>query len=198
MLHRNTLLRARAPFQSLGNVLVRDHFESQLALLVARLEFKAVTITLDKRAYEQRFGEWRQHPYHLCLEILLERFVMFLREQRGIGRVILEARGRVEDEYAANSMDVFYRGGNRYIDSREMELYFPQPALRIRSKEANVAGLQIADIVVYPSFLGMMHERFRRPALHGFVKDIFDVLDDGKYREKDGVRKGYGTKWLPG
>jgi hypothetical protein len=198
VLHRVDLLKGRPPFGAMRDAFKRAYFERELIDYLRWLDCTVVTVVLDKKAYEkQTGGEWRAHPYHLCMEVLLERFLMFLDGKGGQGRVVSEARGMREDQYLGRAVDYFYAPGNAYFDRLRPALRFPEGCVRTVPKSQNNAGLQVADLVTFSSFYVMYAKRFRVSPLTGVLKQIADVLDEGKYRTVKGEVEGYGQKWLP-
>ena len=43
------------------------------------------------------YRTWRYDPYHYCLAVMLERYVLFLERTKGIGDIMAESRGGKED-----------------------------------------------------------------------------------------------------
>ena len=99
ILHRKELLRRKPPFDILRNEFFAASFDAELLHLIETLDFVLVTVVLDKIDYLQRFREWRLHPYNYCMEILAERYVLFLEETHATGDIFAEARGKADDEY---------------------------------------------------------------------------------------------------
>ncbi len=197
VLHRVKISREQPPFNLMQNQFHKARFEEELAILVGQLEFSMVTVVLDKKRHEERGREWFYHPYHICMEILIERFIRFLQAERSEGRILVESRGKTEDSYLEHAMDAFHRMGNTWITKYETRRHLPEGCIRFAAKGSNIAGLQIADLVAFPSFLNMYRGRYGGHEPTGLNRAMIETIEDGKYRSINGVVAGYGTKWLP-
>ena len=74
ILHRKELVNRRPPFHSLRDPELQDRFNTELLEALARWRYKVVTVVIDKKEHRDRYAVWRHHPYHYCLQVLLERF----------------------------------------------------------------------------------------------------------------------------
>ena len=54
-----------------------------------------VTAVIDRFAHLGQYHQWAKDPYHYCLAVLIERYVMWLGSRTG--DVMAESRGRKED-----------------------------------------------------------------------------------------------------
>lgn len=70
--------------------------------------------------------------------------------------------------------------------------------LKLKRKADNIAGLQIADLIAYPSFKATMLRQKREALPQDFGGKIAAILESGKYRcSPTGRIDGWGRKWLP-
>ena len=68
----------------------------------------------------------------------------------------------------------------------------------MKTKRANVAGLQLADLIAHPSFRATLARREHSPLPNTFGSKIEDILESSKYvRSYGGQIDGYGKIWLP-
>jgi hypothetical protein len=72
----------------------------------------ARTVVIDKLKHSQRYQVWRFDPYHYCLAILVERYVLWLRAQKSVGDVMAESRGGKEDRRLKDSFNRVFTGGS--------------------------------------------------------------------------------------
>ena len=72
-------------------------------------------MTLDKQAHHDPSQVWHYHPYHYCLAVLLERFILFLYYGKHRGDLMVESRGGLEDGKLKDSYSRLYAGGTDNI-----------------------------------------------------------------------------------
>jgi hypothetical protein len=106
----------------------------------------------------------------------------------------------VEDRKLKESYQRLYERGNDNIPAERWQMRLTSRELKVRPKSANIAGLQLADLIAHPSRREVMLE-------HGLTCDSRDVFGDqisailrqGKYlrNRRTGQIEGYGKKLLP-
>lgn len=198
--HRKELINKTPPFQILRNPEIEHKFNKDLLDGLERWDYKVITVVIDKKAHRDQYQQWHYHPYHYCLAALLERYVLFLNYSSNRGDVVVEKRGGKEDEKLLNSFERLWRFGTDKIPKEIWQKTLTSHEMKLHKKEANIAGLQLADIIAHPS---------RREVLldHQLITDKRDVFGDqicrilqkGKYRRDDraGRIDGFGKKLLP-
>ncbi len=162
--HRRDIVKRRGPFKILDEPDKRRAFDEALIAALTRWEYNVVTVVIDKLAHRDQYKVWIAHPYHYCLQVLLERFLLFLQDHDGHGDVMVESRGGKEDKKLKDSFRRLYNQGTVCIGAGDFHRRFTSAELKVKPKAANVAGLQISDLVAYPSRREILHERvFKRP-----------------------------------
>ena len=76
--HRKELVNRKWPFQALRDPRVEEAFNAELLSLVRDLEYVVITAVIDKFAHLAQYHQWAKDPYHYCLSVLMERYVMWL------------------------------------------------------------------------------------------------------------------------
>jgi hypothetical protein len=194
--HRYKLIKALPPFQALLTPERRSAFGSDILALARDLEYTAVTAIVDKAEMLRRYTVWQEDPYHYAMEILLERYVLWLKGKHATGDVFAEERGKKEDGRLAEAFGDLVSRGTGYVKACASHL--ANHAITFRPKRANVAGLQIADMLAQPSYQDFKMRRLNLPPLTGLTAQLAAVLNASKYRRSSsGVIDGYGRKWLP-
>jgi hypothetical protein len=198
--HRKELVNKRPPFHALRDPQVEREFNAALLLALARWEYHAITVVIDKLEHRDRYQVWHYHPYHYCLAVLLERFVLFLHYDNHRGDVMVESRGGKEDRKLKDSYIRLYREGTDYVSIERWQQRLTSRELKVKPKSANVAGLQLADLIAHPSRREILIE-------HQLITDdraifgdqICATLCEGKYlrHSRTGQIEGYGKKLLP-
>lgn len=199
ILHRKEIVNRRSPFEALRDPDVESQFNNRILNFLKHWQYFVITVVIDKKNHRDHYNVWRYHPYHYCLAVMLERFVLFLHYGNHLGDVMVESRGGVEDEKLKDSYQRLYHIGTDNIPAERWQERLTSGELKVRSKTADIAGLQLADIIAHPS---------RREILldHQLIvdqRDIFGdkickILRDDKYlRSPRGQIEGYGKKLLP-
>ena len=80
ILHRKELVNKRYPFQALRAENIKDAFDKDLLHLLNSLDYKVITVVIDKLEHKMRYQTWQQDPYHYSLRVLLERYILFLEK----------------------------------------------------------------------------------------------------------------------
>jgi hypothetical protein len=194
ILHRKEILNAKPPFESLKNEKIRDSFDLELLALMAAWNYILITVCLDKKAHKETYQTWRYDPYHYCLAVLLERFVFFLNRHSCRGDVMAESRGGKEDNRLKASFHRLWESGTEYVEPTQFQSALTSGQLKIKPKRVNVAGLQLADLLAFPSRAEMLHEKnlFGRD-LPKFTRKLLKVLY-AKYDQQGD--KVFGRKYI--
>lgn len=167
---------------------------------LTRWEYSVATVVIDKLAHRERYRVWLYQPYHYCLAVLLERYVLFLERAQGRGDVMVESRGAREDRQLADSYTRLYKHGTEYIESGRLQACLTSKELKIKPKKANIAGLQLADLIAHPSRQEVLIDNgLLQDTRRTFGKRICEILQASKYLRDPltGKIDGYGKKLLP-
>jgi len=197
--HRKEIINKRPPFHPLRDPEIERQFNTVILNALEKWDYEVVTIVIDKKAHRDQYQVWHYHPYHYCLKVLLERFVLFLHYGGNKGDVLVEKRGGIEDNKLIDSYIRLYDQGTDNISKELWQSCLTSRQLKLKDKSANSAGLQLADLIAHPS----RREILIKNQLISDRRDIFGdqicaILRRTKYlRSKYGKIPGYGTKLLP-
>jgi hypothetical protein len=192
------LVQRNRPFQALRDPQIQQQFDDALMGYLTRTDFRVITVVIDKLEHLNRYTVWRYDPYHYCLEILLERYIYFLRDRASTGDCMAEIRGAKPDRRLIRNYEYLHRNGTRYVQGGEFQRYLSSQTLKMRAKTANVTGLQIADVLASPSGLYVRSAYNNEPEPERFAGRLVELLRDEKYqRDYRGKLLGFGIKWLP-
>jgi hypothetical protein len=199
VLHRKDIVNKRGDFVTLRDLQVETRFNNTLLEMLARWEYSVITVVIDKKAHREKYKVWQYHPYHYCLAVLLERFIRFLQSGEHRGDVMAEARGGVEDRKLMASHTQLHDEGNDNLDAGLWQTHLTSRELKVKPKTANIAGLQIADLLAHPSRREILREKkLVTDQRDTFGDQISQILRQQKYRRSpSGAIWGYGKKLLP-
>ncbi|MBL7110036.1 MAG: DUF3800 domain-containing protein [Candidatus Marinimicrobia bacterium] len=199
ILHRKEIVNKKPPFQSLQDENIEKRFNQKILKLFSELECTVITVVLDKKEFKDQYTVWHHHPYHYCLEVMVERFVLYLEDHDITGDVLCESRGGREDKQLKESFKRLWKTGTNYVSDEKFQKYLTSCQLKVKPKISNIAGLQIADLLAYPSLKSILFEKNHYKKSHDtFGEKIVTILENGKYYQGHNEKIwGYGKKWLP-
>lgn len=198
ILHRQDIVRKRPPFDCLWDQSKCDEFDQELIRLLTELEYSVVTVVIDKQEQLDRYEVWQHDPYHYAMQVLLERYVMWLEGRGARGDVLAESRGGREDQRLMRAFERIWAQGTDYMYEQRFKAALTSKELKVKLKANNIAGLQLADLVAYPSRQDLLQARRNETPAPTFGARIVKILRSTKYlRSATGRIDGWGTKWLP-
>lgn len=185
VLHTADITHNRNGFERLVEPVFRTRFYTELNLLMRELEYKVVACAIRKDAHMARYGMAAVDPYMLSLDILAERFCFEIGDVPEGGTIYAERRSPVLDR----ELDIAWLNlkvrGTRYIRASTINERIAN--LQTRPKNANIAGLQLADLVVSP---------IGRFVLGKPTREDWAVIE-AKFRRRGGSYLGAGLVILP-
>ena len=187
VLHYVDYTRNQKGFEEMVDKRFREEFYKELNQIIKDAEFILIACIVDKVKHKERYGLLAIDPYILSLEVVIERFIMFLGEIKDEGIVIAESRGQQLD----NELELAFLNlkikGTRFL--RPKEVADKIKSFVIKKKEENIAGLQLADALVTPigrRYLNKVNYYINYEVIKGKFRKIYC----GRYR-------GYGLVVLP-
>jgi hypothetical protein len=186
VLHFLDYTRNKNGFEAMINKDFREKFYKRLNQVIKDTDFRLVACIIDKNKHRLHYKN-AMDPYLLSLEIVLERFIMFLNSKGEQGMVIAESRGtQLDNQLNLAFLDLKIRG-TRYL--KPVEVINAIADFKIRKKEENIAGLQLVDTVISP--IGRRYLNKTNYYLdYETIKEKFHKHSCGKY-------SGYGLVIFP-
>ena len=189
ILHSREIRKHQGAFSFLSDPVKRQEFYAALNDLIKGLNFTILAVVILKWAHLDKYGVEARHPYHLSLEFILERYLIMMHRQSktSTGYILAESRGKQPDRllkeeyYRLRDEGTFYQLDLNNITGFWME-----------KKEANIVGLQIADLVAYP-----IAAKVLRPQVEQKAFDVLLEKIDAAPKHKGGSILGYGLKIFP-
>jgi hypothetical protein len=186
ILHTADITRNKNGFQRLKEPAFRDAFYQALNQLIQKLKFTIVACVIKKEAHLSKYGLAALDPYFLSLDILVERFCLDIGNTMHGGLIIAERRNPTLD----HELDLAWLNlkiqGTRYMQAHQIERRII--GLKLSAKSENIAGLQLADLVLTP---------IGRYIMGKAIKEDFKIIESKFRRNQHGLWKGYGLVVLP-
>ncbi len=197
ILHRKEMINKKHPFKALIDPSVESEFNTEFLYLLGKWTFKTITVLIDKLEHQSKYTTWRYDPYHYCMAIMLERFHLRLKEVGVMGDMMFESRGGKEDMRLKESYHNIIMNGTDWIKAEDLKETITSNELKIKPKSANIAGLQIADLLAYPLYrYALKFYALKDDGRDTFNEQILEVIKPKIF--KNGHRiDGYGLKKLP-
>jgi len=196
ILHREDIINKRGDFYVLQNADKEAAFNDGLLKLIQSAQFRMVCIVIDKQQHQDKYAS-PMHPYHYCLAAMLQRYCGWLNYKNVVGDVLAEARGRVEDRQLENAYSNIFSSGTLYLDASTAQRVLTTKSLKLRGKDADIAGLQLADVLAHPVKQWVLWQKGVIPEPKGFGRQLADeAIKKFNVRNDNGQVEGYGWKLL--
>lgn len=199
-LHRREILDAKtAPFAILKDRKKREEFDAAILDLIDKAVYRVVTVVIDKREHKAKYLVWHFQPYHYCMTVLLERYVLWLKGAGCNGDVLAESRQTKDNKRLAKAYRYLHKHGTDNIRPEFFQKWLSSKEIKLKGKDHNIAGLQLADLIANPSCRELICKRTKVPMTAEFSTKVVEILYRKKYRRNpfNGTVPGWGTKWLP-
>ncbi|HEV8682567.1 MAG TPA: DUF3800 domain-containing protein [Actinomycetota bacterium] len=158
ILVRSRLVRMEAPFQALRDAANRGFWERGILEFFQAHATDLITVVVDKRRSQDRYGREDEDPYLRAMRFMIERYRAVLYYRSSVGDVLVEARGKEEDRRLRKAYDFLYRHGTGWRSAAELQAALTSRELKLAAKSKNIAGLQVADLLAHPAKEGILQD----------------------------------------
>jgi len=167
ILHREDILHRRGVFSSLRDPPRATLFDERLLAIIGAANFHIVAVVIDKQALWDRVGsfEGTLHPYHMGVGFIYAQYCDYLIHIKRCGDVMAESRGGKEDrllKYVYETVGKTVMGWHP-PDGGPFQPAITSKELKVKPKSANIAGLQLADLLAHPCRHDILREFGRLP-----------------------------------
>ncbi|WP_085784985.1 DUF3800 domain-containing protein [Candidatus Nucleicultrix amoebiphila] len=151
VLHERDIRKQTGHFSFLHNEALKHEYYSQINDLISKTSMDIIAAVIDKKKLQKQYAH-PDNPYHMALGFCLERLSCFLKQKNQeskLTHILVEARGKKEDKDLELEYWRIVKGQNQAnklnytVDNGPFQIHFV-------SKIANMAGMQIADLVSRP------------------------------------------------
>ena len=184
VLHSAQIKRREPPFGFLQERDRRERFMSDLARTLEDMPFALIAGVIHKERLKERYSI-PDNPYAIALKFCMERVYSFLcdhEEAESELHFLVERRGNIED----SELRLVFR---RVCDGRSHWEQSPGFSIEFVDKKANLAGLQIADLVSTP-----IGRHVHRPEQ---LNRAFEMVCKKFWCSSAGERQGWGYEIFP-
>lgn len=184
VLHSHEIRKAKGDFSILLNADTRTRFIDRVNDLIETSDFTLIAAVIDKERLVRRYA-YPDDPYEIALAFCMERLQRFLRDRGQSNRkthLLVECRGKTEDDKLELEFRRICDGGNRVGEMRNLDIRFVD-------KKHNSPGLQVADLAAYP--VGRHIIKPDQP------NRAYEIIEGKLRRGPEGQVRGYGLKVFP-
>lgn len=185
ILHTADISRNRNGFERVKDSVFRAQFYERLNEVMQRWDYQVVACAIRKDHHLSRYGDDALDPYMLSLNVLVERFCMEIGNQPSGGLIMVEARGHPLDAQLQLAWARLQVTGTQFMRAAQIKRRIA--GLNIHPKSENIAGLQLADLVVSPIGRHVLGKKRHRD---------FEIVES-KFRRHLGRYEGAGLVVLP-
>lgn len=186
ILHTADITRNRNGFEQLQDTAFRQRFYHELNDLMRNLEYMVVACVIRKEDHLARYGVAALDPYLMSLDVLVERFCFEIGPTTDGGVIVAERRGPTLDAQLELAWLNLKVQGTRHIQAVDIDDRIK--GLSLRRKQDNIAGLQLADLVVTP---------IGRYVLGKPIREDFRIVEEKLRCNHQGDYDGFGLVVLP-
>jgi hypothetical protein len=168
VLHESEIRKEKGVFRIFPTRADKIRFLDELSAIIDASNFILISCVIDKKLLSEG-KETPPNPYHIALRFCLETLHEFLKEkgeERKLTHVVVEQRGRKED----NELELEFRrvcdGQNNIEENLPFEILFSD-------KKAMSSGLQLADLVARPIGLSVFRDQQENRAFEALKKKFF-------------------------
>jgi len=199
ILHREDIIQKRKWFVVLRDPKKEKEFNNDLLGFIQKQAYSVISVAMDKKSHWDEFENAANHPYHYCLKVMLERYCGWLNATGRVGDVMAESRGGKEDRMLKEEYTNLFEKGTYFKSAKFFQQGLTTRKLKVRKKEANISGLQLADMLAHPCKQDILVELGKvEDKRSDFVKEICVCMNAEKYNRRIVNRQiwGYGKKYL--
>lgn len=197
VLRRSDIIGRKGPFGILRDDATRKRFDDGLLAVLRQARFTLIVVVIDKKQHLERYKS-PMHPYHYCLHAVLDRYSGYLNFKNAVGDVMAEARGGEEDRQLLLAYRQVHQGGTLLFGREHHQRALTTNEMKLRKKQANIAGLQLADLLAHPVKQAMLRRRrLIEWSPSPFAEALLGIARKNANRQEyQGTVDGYGAVWL--
>jgi hypothetical protein len=186
ILHSRDIRKCEKEFQILFDLTLKADFYKDLNSIISNSKYRVLASAINKTKYIKKYGKLSNDVYELSLSFIIERAIFCLDEVAGDKQfeIVIEKRGKKEDKQLAEHFQRLLARGTGYISAERLKEV--NTKISFKDKKENINGLQLADLIAYPSARYVIDSKRANPAFNIF---------EGKIYSKNSKR--YGLKIFP-
>jgi len=200
ILHREEIIRRDGVFRCLLDKECCLAWETAWLEFLAQSNFHIISVVIDKKYHQEQYRSAAEHPYHLALRFILERYSAFLKVSGAKGDVLAESRGGKEDTALKLAYRQVWNHGTYYRSKEFIQETLTSKKIKLKKKEHNIVGLQVADLLAYTCKRDILddvgHVSYTSNPFSISIREV--VCSKYNRWQRAGAVWGYGKKFFGG
>jgi hypothetical protein len=177
--HSRDIRKCEKEFQILFDLDKKKLFYEELNKVLAGGDYKILASAIKKDTFIRQFGKLSDDVYEIALSFIIDRAVSFLdnlNEGETSLQIVIEKRGRAEDKKLDEHFQRLMSRGTGYVSAEKLRIY--QLSISFQSKKENINGLQLADLIAYPTARYVLEPDRANPAYEVFESKFYSKGDE--------------------
>ncbi len=182
--HSRDIRKCEKEFKVLFDLEVKRKFYEELDKIIARGNYTVFASAIKKDMFIEIFGKLSNDVYELALSFIIERTVFCLDGIKNGEKeleIVIEERGKKEDKKLGEHFQRLMARGTGTLTPERLNKYGLQ--ISFKNKKENINGLQLADLVAYPTARYVLEPNRANPAF-----DIFQEKIHCKNEKRHGLK----------
>jgi hypothetical protein len=187
ILHSRDIRKCEKEFAILFDLELKRKFYEEINQIIVSNDYHIIATAIEKSRYIRKFGRLADDVYEVALSTVVEQSLNFIKSHstgNAILKIIIEQRGKKEDDNLRNHFRKLQSRGLNLMDKKQFSKF--KMEFEFSDKKDNINGLQIADLIAYPSARYILNPERANPAIDIFKSKIYP-----------GKGKRFGIKLLP-
>lgn len=194
VLHRRDIVSCNSPFYVLKKQETREHFDNAMLHIYQTADYAIIAILVDKELHKRTYVD-PHDPYELSFKYMMERYSFYLKENHSRGDVLVEKINKATNGKMENTLDYIRENGTAYLKAKKFNRIDPE--IIFKEKRDNIAGLQLADMLVNVSKKDIQSEYIGKNNHGAYEKQVSQAIHSKYYRDSSGRVRGCGMKFFP-
>lgn len=187
ILHSRDIRKCEGVFQILFDLELKKKFYEDLNNIFSQSDYKLIGAGINKEDFIKKYGKAAKDPYNISLSFIVERLIFCLDNNQNSVEIIIEKRGKKEDQQLQNHYNSISDRGTYYVKPERLKAKIT--SFKFCHKKENIIGLQAADLCAYPLARHILNSE--EPYIP------FKLIEKKIYCSHDGKLDGYGLKMFP-
>lgn len=150
ILHTVDMRNNAGDFAFLTDPVRRAEFYTVLNDMLQELDYKVIAVVIKKDAHVAKYGKNAYDPYLYGMDMLIERFCKELGDELDSGFICAEKRNPTLDRELMEAWEKLRTNGQGTGHESSKRINERIVGLDLRDKKPNLAGMQLADLVITP------------------------------------------------
>lgn len=168
--HRADIVGGKRDFGAARDPAVLAAITADLVALIARTDFVALAVVIDKAVRREPFDRLMASHYHYAMKLMLERYAQFLDGRAARGDVVAEMRNKTDDDLFRVAFAATAEIGTEWVTRVTMHKRIVPRSVTLYPKTPARGGLELADLIAQPLARGVLVAKQR--AAHSQALDV--------------------------